>query len=83
MTCPACHKPFTPRRPHQVYCCAKCRAAASRARKAGFPAVIRSVRRLKSGTAQVILHVPPLWAQEAHVRGRGDVLELVGNRGRG
>jgi hypothetical protein len=77
---PACGVLFEPKRPGHRYHAPKCRAAASRARHAaqsGIPGRIRSVRRLKDGTEQVILHIPPLWAPEAHVRKRGDTVRLV------
>lgn len=62
------------------YASAKCRANASKARRAPIPATVRAVRVLKGGMVQVIVHVPPLWAAGASVRLRGTNIELgVGN----
>jgi hypothetical protein len=61
------------------YCSARCRARASRQRySAGTPAVIRSIRTLKSGHVQVILHVAPIWGPQAHVRRRGENVRVGG-----
>lgn len=77
MTCACgCGKPVAKRKGAK-YASARCRAAESRKRRSGIPGVVRSVRRLKSGAAQVILHVPALWAPQAHVRHRGEDLNLV------
>lgn len=55
------------------YASAKCRANASKARRAPIPATVRTVRILKDGTQQVIAHVKPLWAVRA---GRGDEITM-------
>lgn len=55
------------------YASAKCRANASKARRAPIPATVRAVRVLKGGMVQVIVHVPPLWGVSA---ARGDEIRL-------
>jgi hypothetical protein len=74
MICLHCKKPFEPKSPKRPgkYCRGSCRAEASRMRRGGLPAVVRTVRVLKSGAVQMIIHIPPLWSQEAHVRQKGD-----------
>lgn len=66
-----CGKPVTGTRGAR-YASGACRAEASRLRRHGVPAVVRTVRQLKSGKVQMIVHIDPLFAQEAHVRQKGD-----------
>lgn len=77
--CPyPCRRPVLSKR--ATYYSARCRANASRTRRAPIPATVRAVRVLKGGMVQVIVHVPPLWAAGASVRLRGTNIELgVGN----
>lgn len=70
--CPCgCRRPVL--RERATYYSDRCRANASRARRAPIPATVRAVRMLKDGTQQVILHVKPLWAVRA---GRGDEITM-------
>lgn len=56
-----------------TYYSARCRLKVSRDKRAPVPATVRTVRILKDGTQQVIVHVKPLWAVRA---ARGDELRL-------
>lgn len=56
------------------YASGRCRAKASRERRQSAPVmtgVKRTSRVLRSGMVQVILHMPPLFAQEAHRAPKG------------
>lgn len=72
MNCLHCGQP-RPQTRSGKYCCGKCRAAASRERRAPTPGTIRAVRILKDGTQQVIAHVKPLWRVRA---ARGDEIVI-------
>lgn len=57
-----------------TYYSARCRARASRQRIQSAPAatgIKRTSRVLRSGAVQVIIHIPPLFAQEAHRAPKG------------
>lgn len=72
-----CGRPVTGRRKGAKYASNRCRAKAGRARRSGVPATFRSARRLKSGTVQLILHVPALWGPQAYVRQRGEPVWVI------
>lgn len=78
MKCAHCPREFQPKRPHQRFCSAKCRAASHAQKQTGVvPAAVSRVTILKGGVRSVVLRIDPIAANNAFSLESGRLLGLV------
>jgi len=85
LNCPNCTREFTPNRPHQVYCCTRCRSAhhAKSAGDGGLRGAVSRWTRLKGGKVSVVVVFAPVEAENAFDLLPGTVVEFLRTRSEG
>lgn len=80
MICAHCPREFQPKRPHQRFCSAKCRAAAHSAHSGdgGLRGVVSRVSLLKGGEVSIVLRFAAIDRENALSCHPGGIVEVTG-----